>query len=370
MNVETLIYAYLAVCTSMILFNCVCIFVFRGRDASIQRRSTRLEYQIMRQIQRIEDGDLVEESHREYLRKRLVRTSSLMVLDETLDRMLTRDKETVWRYVREIRTVFSYLAFGNHYRTTIKLTYFAYVVKKYRIVEGRSVDPIIEVMLELLHEPGLYCRENALQAIYSTGDCALVLRAMHIVDKNERFHHAKLLTDGLLTFRGDQKALAEELWAEFPSFSAQMRVVIMDYIRFSGLDMREEVLALLADDRQDDELRFACIRYFGRYPYEPANPILLAFAEEPQKRRWEYAAIAVTALAAYPGEHSVEVLKKSLHSSNWYVRFNAAKSLETFSLSYVELCDVLDGNDRYAREILQYRMDMRNAKREKEGSAV
>ena len=64
------------------------------------------------------------------------------------------------------------------------------------------------------------------------------------------------------------------------------------------------------------------------------------------------------------------MLKKDLGSANWYIRFNAAKSLETFHLTYLELSDVMDGNDRYAREILQYRMDLANSRKEQEAAAV
>lgn len=370
MHVETMIYAYLAICASMIVFNCACIFVFRRRDSRLHRRSSRMEADILRQIQRIRAGEPVEERHQEYLRKKLVRTAGLMVFDETLDRLLAQAPGDAWDYLREIRPVFTYLAMENKYRSPIKLTYFAYIVRKYRIVEGAAIHVLLDVMMKLLQEPSLYCRENALQAIYSSGDCGCVRRALHTVDESGRFHHAKLLTDGLLAFRGDQQQLTQALWSDFDHFSVSMQVVILDYIRFSGGDLRVELLQLLADTHRDDEIRFSCIRYFGKYPYEPAFPLLIAFAERSQEQRWEYAAIAATALAAYPGERTVEVLKKALDSSNWYVRFNAAKSLEGFHLTYLELSDVMESSDRYAREILQYRMDMKNAREGQEAALI
>ena len=149
-----------------------------------------------------------------------------------------------------------------------------------------------------------------------------------------------------------------------------MKVVVLDYIRFSDSDLRQELLRLLTDVHQDDELRFSCIRYFGRNHYEPAYPLLLDFVGHPRKRRWEYAAIAVLALAAYPGEHTVEVLKQALSDSNWYIRFNASKSLESFHLPYLEFSDIVEGGDRYAREILQYRLDMKNAQNARKEAAI
>lgn len=370
MKIETLIYAYLAICTSMILFNLVCIFVFRRRTKVLEKRSSRLEVEILDQIQRVQEGEPVETRHMDLLRKKLATTGNLLAFDETLDRLLTQQPEAVWRYVEEISSVFTYLALENRYRGTVKITYFAYVIGKYRIIEGKPVNLIVDIMFRLLREPSLYCRENAMQAIYSSGDWGCVLRALQIVDREGRFHHAKLLTDGLLTFPGSHEQLARALWREFDGFSTQMKVVILDFIRFSGADMGQELLQLLADSRQDDEIRFSCIRYFGKYPHDQAYPLLLFFVENPQQQRWEYAAIAATALAAYPGQRSIQALKRSLNSSNWYIRFNAAKSLECFHLTYLELSDVLDGSDRYAREIVQYQLDIQNAREEREAAGV
>lgn len=361
MQVETLIYAYLAICTAMIAFNCACILVFRRRNTALQKRSSRLEEAVLAQMERIRAGQPVELRHMEFLEKKLRRTVHLMAFDETLDRLRAAEPEAAELYLWEIGPVFTHLAMENKYHGSIKMTYFAYVISKYRVVRGKPVHVILDLMMKLLQEPSLYCRENALQVIYSTGDCGWVLRALAEVDGSGRFHHAKLLTDGLLSFGGDPAQLADALWRDFEKYSTHMQVVILDYFRFSGRQMQEELLQLLADPRRDDELRFSCIRYFGKFPYEPAYPLLLAFVKDDEEERWEYAAIAAMALAAYPGARSTEVLKRALSSSNWYVRFNAAKSLEAFHLTYWELSDVLDSNDRYAREILQYRLDMKNA---------
>ena len=67
--------------------------------------------------------------------------------------------------------------------------------------------------------------------------------------------------------------------------------------------------------------------------------------------------VSVSALSRYPGERTVTVLKQALHSANWYVRFDAAASLEALRVDIAELTDILAGNDRYAREMLQYRME-------------
>lgn len=370
MNVETLIYAYLAVCLAMIVFNCVCIFVFRQQNRLLKRRSNHLISEIEEQVRRMQQQQPIAQEHLQYLCRKLRRIRNLMALDETLDTLLVQAPQTTWKYIENLRPVFSRVAQENHYRGPMQLAYFAYVVCKYRILSGNPIPSIVELMMQLLEEPSLYCRENALQVIYSTGDYDCVLRALRLVDDNAHFHHAKLLTDGLLTFTADHQRLAQMLWERFESFSVSMQVVILDYIRFSGTRLNDALLQLLSDEERDDELRFACIRYFWRCPDSRAYPILLTFLEHPGERRWEYAAISATALASYPDERTILALKRAMNHSSWYIRFNASKTLESFHLSYQELGDVLDGNDRYAREILQYRMDMQQAKEEEEVTPV
>lgn len=366
MNVETMLYAYLAVCTGMIVFNCVSIFVFRRRNRQLRWNSARLKRRIREEIGQMQQGQPVREQHIRWLTRKLRRTRALMAFDQTLEQLQEEQPRDTAEYLRQIRPVFTCLAMDHWYHDPMQKTYFAYVLRKYGILEGRPVPVLVEFLLRLLEENSLYCRESALQALYSTGDSGCVLLALRVVDDSEKFHHAKLLTDGLLTFRGDRQQLAQSLWRAFETFSVPMQTVILDFIRYGGIRLPEELLGILADENREDELRFSCIRYFTKFPYPPAYPLLLQFVEHTRNRRWEYAAIAATALGAYPGERSVLALKKALSSAVWYVRFNAAKSLEAFHLTYMELSDVMDSGDRYAREILQYQMDLARAKEHQE----
>ena len=59
MKVEILIYAYLAVCAAMIIFNIVCIFVFRKKDKNIEKRSIDFTDSIEEQFSK----DTIDEEH-------------------------------------------------------------------------------------------------------------------------------------------------------------------------------------------------------------------------------------------------------------------------------------------------------------------
>mgnify|MGYP002508412616 FL=1 len=238
-------------------------------------------------------------------------------------------------------------------------------------LSNRPFDAMLDMLYSLLHEPSIYCRENAMQAIYTIGDPACVITALKIADNNERFYHSKLLTDGLLNFGGNNEKLNSALWDAFEDFSVQMQITLLNYFRFSSDSSSEQMLKLMNDEERDDEIRFACIRYFGKYRYDKAYEYLLQYANCWNDVRWEYSAIASSALGAYPCEKTAEVLKSNLYHRNWYIRFNSSQSLEKIGLTYLSLIDIVEGNDRYASEILRYRFEVRDIiEKEKEAKAI
>lgn len=222
------------------------------------------------------------------------------------------------------------------------------------------------MLLELLHEPSIYCRENAMQALYTAGDPAVLVRALRIIDASSFYYHSKLLSDGLLNYTGDTWELADALWEAFDAFQPWMQVTLLNYFRFSSGAYCEKIHALLNDGARDDEVRFSCLRYLGHYPYPPAYADLLRYATPSENARWEYAAIASSVLASYPGAETAAVLERNLYHPNWYIRFNASKSLEQLGFGYRDLIDVIEGHDRYASEILRYRFDVRELEERKE----
>lgn len=116
-----------------------------------------------------------------------------------------------------------------------------------------------------------------------------------------------------------------------------------------------QMLALL---EQTDELetKIACLRYFGKYPNERLRARLYRITEESGAAEWEICAVCMSVLASYPGEETLRLLKSGLCSRNWYVRYNAALSLRALKVSAEQMQDILNGNDRFAKEMLQYRL--------------
>lgn len=370
MGIEALIYCYGAVCVSMIAFNCICILIFKTRNWNIHKKSRSLDGRIAEQTARIARGEAVQRQHLAYLNRRLAQVGNLMAFDVSLETLFERDKETAERYLREIHGVLIYLAVKYYKKETMQCAYYAHFLAKYKICRYAKQDVIMELLQDYLTKDSLYCRLNAMKALYSSGSEETVVEGISVLDTQNTFFHSKILADGLLTFVGDHARLIELLWQSFESFTIPTQVSILNYIRFQSGAYCRQMFELLTDESRNCELHFAAIRYFGKYPYSPAYRVCLKFAGDTDPMRWNYAAFSASSLASYPGEETVRVLKRALCSSNWYIRYNAAQSLEALGLSYNDLIDVLNGNDRYAREMILYRFDNRNLKEKKQGKEM
>lgn len=241
-------------------------------------------------------------------------------------------------------------------KTDREQAYYAYLVTRFQVMQYVPSEQLTAFLLEQIREAkSLYNLENALRAVYSSARVPLVLEALNALDDASGIYvHEKLLVDGLLTFRR-KDALIAAIWENFSRYGTQMRELLLDYIRFASGAWKEQMFALL-NEAQELEVKIACLRYFGKYPDERVRPILYALGEDANAGQWELCAVCMSVLAAYPAGQTISILKQGLCSRNWYVRYNAALSLRDLNVGAELVQDILNGEDRYAREMLQYRL--------------
>ncbi len=361
MKIEIMIYVYIAICISMILYNIIYAFILKRREKALVSNSERFEKIISNEVEKIKKGESVPEKHKEFLRKKLDKTAGLTSFDKALEKVYEKESEAVQKYLVETFSVFEYLTHCYISKDTIKIAYFPYILHKYKILKHHESERLTDALLDLLRSVNVYCRENTIKAIYGMQNPDMVVKSLKILDSNLTFHHPKLICDGLLTYRGDKDILKDKLIDSFHDFSVQMRVNILNYFRFGNVRCDDEMLQILKNEKEDNEIRFSAIRYFEKFQNEDARAVLQNLAENLEGRTWEYQAIATSALKSYPDEVTFRILVKNLSSSNWHIRQNSAISCEKLGYSYYDLINVFDGNDRYAREMMRYHLDKRNA---------
>ena len=352
MKIELLVYAYLFVCLAMIGFNIVCIFLFSHNDKEVEQSSLLYIDLIKNQFGK----EAPDDEHRQLLLKRLVHVRELTAFDKSLEILSEEFPEEIQAYLSKLDSVFITLADRYNHKDELQMAYFPYIIARYRLFYGEDLLQINRILFDLLAKPSVYCRENALNAFYFIGIGKNVAQALKTVDESGYYHNKKLLTDGLISFSGDKNELNAILWERLWDYSLNIQLAILDYIRFSSGDYQEKMLALLKEEH-NCEIHFCAIRYLGRYPYEPAYEQLMKYAEHEDEMHWEYTSITCFALASYPSDRTIDVLKKNLSSHNWYVRLNASQALENLKLEYADFIDIFEGDDRYASEMMRYRFD-------------
>lgn len=364
MKVEIMIYTYIAICVSMILYNIIYVFILKHRERALISDSKKMGAIVSEQIEVLKNGGEISEKHKKYLFRELDKTSGITAFDKALEKIYKEEPELTEKYLVDTFSVFEYLTHRYISKDTLKIAYFPYILHKYNILKYYESERLTTALLDLLRSVNVYCRENTLKALYSMQKPEIVKKSLEIIDTNLSFHHPKLICDGLMFYKGDKDELREILFKGFADYSVQMRVNILNYFRFASVRCDDEMLYILKNEKENREIRFSAIRYFEKFPTDSARLVILNLAENLENRTWEYQAIATSALKSYPGDVTFRILIQNLSSSNWHIRQNSAISLEKLGYTYQDLINVFDGNDRYAREIMRYRLDKRNAESE------
>lgn len=359
----------MGVCISMILFNIFYILFYSSKNGEGKKSDRHIQKRVYKLI------TLRARGHRVSLRDtgRITRMCqdmwNLAAWDRQLSAMSGEFGKEVEQYISECGEMFLWLTKKMKKKKPVQMAHFAYIVHKYKFYENEKCrKAILAFMSTLVQSENLYCRENALKVLYANGEMKEVYDAMQYLFEGHRFNHEKLLVDGLLTYSGNKKELMDALLKDRKEKKLFAQKVILNYIRFGSDEYKDLFLQILNNPEEDDECRYIALRYFGRYADKRAREILIQFAENPDEHPFEYAAIAATALGSYMDEETVEVLKDCLCHSNWYIRHNAAVSLEKFQLDASEFKDILYGSDKYAREVLEYRMQMQQFNQEQKGA--
>ena len=263
------------------------------------------------------------------------------------------------RYLRDISPSMVSLTESYRKKESILHAFYVFVLKKYSIPSYHCTSELVANLKDLIVLGDSTCAEGVMLAVYTMGDPGRVLEFLELIDGSDKFVHPKIISDGILSYTADRKPLHDAIISSLTHFSAGMQVNLLNYLRFTDGDYCEPILKILKDESVNDEVRFCCIRYFGRYHYEPAYEIIADFAENADSRRMEYAVVSLVALRKYPCERTVKILSQHIHHPNWYIRYNATESIEMLGIEYQDLVDIFDGGDRYAREMLQYQFDQR-----------
>lgn len=360
MQIEWLIFFYIGVSVAMAFFDLGFAAFEHTRDNNFKKKTQRMALALSEEI--VLNADFPTQRHKRKLEKSMRRLPGLESFDLTLGHMRALNDEHATTYLLGISDVFDRLARYYLQKKPLNQAYYAYILKRW--YRTRPASPtVVSTLIHFAEEGSIFLRQNAFEALAQLEDAEVMIRAIKVLDGSDDFHHPKLITETILGFSGDKDALADALALELDNFSPAAQGAVINFLRMCRRGDWKRILALMEDEQTDHEVRIACMRYFMTNPREEAAAPLRAFAERENAGEWEYISVATAALVSYPDEETKSLLKRLLSSPLWYVRFNAAKSL--YDLGVVpeaELADVMEGDDRYAREMIAYRWELEGMK--------
>lgn len=358
LDIDNVIYSYLFICVMLLIYNILYIFYSNRQEKKYDKRQKSWQKSIMGQVTLISEGNSIETNHKNHLEKQLIKTNQLIPYVRALN-TLREQGEKLEPYLVENYIVIQSLAYGYRKKDNMDKAFFAFFISKNPPCRGHEYRPIMEILLSYLEDSTVYCRENVLNALNILGNSQAIENAFQILNDRRLFHHQKLLADGLVMFTGDKEELAERLWHHLEDWDVNLMLSVVKFITISSDKFKERFFEVVQSSDIDLEIRLATLRYFRNHVYEPIRPLLLSYLRDRSGVDENMSILAASLLETYPGEDTINALKIALSHSNWYVRYNAATSLINLEVDTIQLQDILEGNDQYAKEILNYMMEHR-----------
>lgn len=245
----------------------------------------------------------------------------------------------------EYHNLFLTLKQDYEQKDDLSKSYYAYILQYTNLTQKE----IYDFLYQCLHSKSIYCIENALITLYNFGNPSAIVEAYLIMSQENINYNYKLVSDGLLKFKGQKKLLCEQLYQNFANFLASFKIGFLTFFRQCKYDIKEELLKRLITNQEEKEVIIEMIRYFSKVLYPPVAILFQQRLINNYYKDFEYEVVMIQALASYPSSETIEVLKKFLASQNYYVRYNAAKSLATMT----NLKEITNIEDKYAQEMIQ-----------------
>lgn len=352
-NVDTIIYSYLFVCFLLIVFNIVYI-IYSNRD---KKKNSRAEQKwidsITAEFALVANGETISWRHLDELVKKIKSSNKLMAYYRALNYCKQQsEKDVCQKYLAGCAIVYQKLAVYFKKLDSMDRAAFAYFFSENVPYTDKEYHPIMHILLEYLDDSSVYCRENLIKAFCALGNIQGMMNLLNLIEERNLFHHRKLIADGLAEFSGDKEELSIELWKKRNDYSENMLLSVISYISEVSDNYGAVFMQELIENDNTPEVRLAMIRYFRNHTYEPAKPYLISLLDDERDENADI--VAAFVLGGYPCDETIAALKKSMSHRKWYVRQNAANSLVDMVDDENELEEILNGDDRYASDMLRY----------------
>ena len=350
---------YIFVCAMLLLFDVVFLITKNLKNRKFHPQKNKLKNMIQIELQNYDPAVGLSNKLKDFLENKIEKTKNLIILQNELERTI-RYKKNIQVEIRPyiLNKIDIYLN-KNEYEQA----YYAYVVSCFDYEKEKYDEKFYSKFLLFLDSKSLYIFSNAMNAIYKFADPYLMSVAIQKVNEKNGFYHSKLFVDGLLKFDGDSDRLNSLIIDDFYKYSALTQDSLLTYFRLKGANVDKLCLDILRNRKVDDEVLYAAMRYFAKYPNEQAKKMFTELLKA-DETFWVEQLLAIQALKHYDEPLVRHLIKEKITSRNWHVRINAIGYLHNKGLGQDEILNILSLSDKYTNEALlhYYKDDMEISK--------
>lgn len=344
----------------LFIFFCLCICVYnikealtRYYDRKTRPKKLRAERQFIEaSMKRIEAGGLPDR-----IRRTGFRSKDLLLFHAALCEEKDANPRNEDLRAFSVRRIDQYIQLCERKNPIVK-NYLVFLIGHHQAYSSLAA----KFLVDCLVENSITIKMEVLRSMAKLGNSDLLIRGLEVLDERNIKMNDKMITDTLSDFEGLHEELDPKLLAFMEHCGDYMKLAIITYFYANDMGLvRDKLVQLLEDGREDKEVTLRIIKYFGTIYDERAEEQLISYALSDV---WEYAAVAAKTLRNYPSAQTIAAAKKRLNDSNWYIRLNNAETLARLC-GRDQLEDVLASDDRYAREIMAYALERKETLGEK-----
>lgn len=333
MNAIYLIIIYLIICLSIVLFNIFIILFNKKSNNQNVLKINDYKSKIKEQLQLINNGNNVDSTHLNYLKKKLKNGNELMIYDQIITSYKLREKEGIDIYLNECKKVLINLIYFYEKRSNTELAYFLSVIRDYGILENNNNNEVEKILFQTLRDESFYCRDNAYLAICKLANPNKLCDALLNIGNSNKYFHKNLITNGLNIYNGNHQELEEILLNNFKKFENSIKCSIIDYLAFNDYPNSKFIYNIMLETK-DRNLLLSCINYFEYINYKLSEDFLIKNVEKYFDTDIELCIACVKALRNYKSKKSINILKKAIYSSEFRIRDAACESLAVIRLCF------------------------------------
>ena len=329
MLINNFIYFYIGVCILLVLFEIAWAQYIKIHNIRLKRKTEKYKKQIKEQIDYINLTGKIRKRYCRVMRYELKDVKNLMAFEKAYSEMIQKEDIIIYRK----KMLYTFLRLSIYYDKTkneMEKAYFAHLIGKYfKNLESEYVLSVfIGILYKFLECKSIYCKINAMDAIYSIGTTAHIVRAISIINKNQYTYNQVLLANGLKAAEGDKQILAQELFKRFDEYNKDIQISIIKFLSdFRYID-EDLILEKLKNNSTAIDVRCEIMRYFQKNKNEKAKQYLIKKLNKEKIVANDLIIKAIGTLGYYEEDEVYGLLNKLKESSDDLIKESVYRSLE------------------------------------------